>query len=233
MRILVFQHLDIEHPGRLGSTMRDHGHRLDIRRPDQGETLPPNLDDIHALLVMGGPQNVGDGHAWMEREFDFVREAHARQMPVLGICLGAQVIAHALGGTVAPMERPEWGFADISLTLPGQTETMLAGLPWRHPQFHCHGHEITELPPEGIALASSAMCRHQAFKVGLRTYGFQFHFECDREMIDDFCGLFHREHCRRGNDRGRDQGTSRRRLRRLRPDRLAFVRESCDLRLPV
>lgn len=190
MRILTFQHLDIEHPGRLGATLRDHGFRLDIRRPDRGDPLPPDLDDVHALLIMGGPQNVGDGLPWMQREAEFVRDAHERELPVVGICLGAQIVADALGGTVSPMERAEWGFHDVSLTDAGQTETMLAGVPWRHPQFHCHGHEVSELPPDAVNLASSEMCAHQAFRVGLRTFGFQFHFECDRQMVSDFCSHF-------------------------------------------
>lgn len=190
MRILTFQHLDIEHPGRLGSTLRDHGYRLDIRRIDRGDGFPPDLDDVHALLVMGGPQNVDEDLPWMDREAELIRAAHERELPVIGICLGSQLVAHALGGTVAPMTRPEWGFHDVSLTDAGQTETMLAGVAWRHPQFHCHGQEVVELPPGAVHLASSAMCRHQAFKVGLRTFGFQFHFECDRQMVSQFCAHF-------------------------------------------
>jgi len=191
MRILVFQHHDVEHPGRLGATLRDHGYKLDIRRPDRdADAFPPDLDNVHALLVMGGPQDVGDDLPWIEREADLVRSAHEAELPVIGICLGAQIVAHALGGTVAPMERPEWGFADVSITPAGQTETMLAGIAWRHPQFHAHGQEVSTLPPEGVCLASSAACANQAFRVGLRTYGFQFHFECDRSMIDAFCRAF-------------------------------------------
>ena len=190
MRILVFQHHDIEHPGRLGSTLRDHGHRLDIRRPDTGDALPPDLDDVHAIVVMGGPQNVDDGHAWLGREMELVRDAHERELPVVGICLGAQLVARALGGEVASMDRPEWGFGEVEITVEGQTETMLAGIPWRHRQFHCHAQEVSELPPGAVLLASSDECRNQAFKVGLRTFAFQFHFECDREMVGAFCRLY-------------------------------------------
>lgn len=192
MRILVFQHHPVEHPGRLGATLRDHAFRLDIRRPDLdgAGAIPADLDDVHALVIMGGPQNVTDPPGWMQREFDLVRHAHEADMPVIGICLGAQIIAHALGGTVAPMAKPEWSFADVSLTSDAQTETMLAGIPWRHPQFHCHAQEITKLPAGAVHLASSGHCRHQAFKAGLRTYGFQYHFECDERMISDFCRAF-------------------------------------------
>lgn len=185
MNVLVCQHHDAEHAGRLASTLRDHGFRLDVRRPDRDGTgaLPTDLDDIHAMVLMGGPQNVGDGLSWIDAEADLVRRAHERELPVIGICLGAQIIAHALGGSVEPMDSPEWGFGEVSLTVPGQTETIMAGMPWHQTQLHAHGQQVVELPEGATHLATSAHCTNQAFRVGLRTYAFQYHFECDRAMI--------------------------------------------------
>ncbi len=199
MPILVFQHQDFENPGRLSATLRDHGFALDVRRVDQHgrAAIPADLDGVQGIVSMGGPQMVDQNLDWMGPEMALIREAHARQLPVIGICLGAQLIATALGGRVAPMATPdgkprqEWGFAPISLSPAGQTETLLSGLPWNAVQFHAHEQEVAQLPADATLLASSAACKVQAFKAGVRTFGFQFHFECDRPMLQQFiheCG---------------------------------------------
>jgi GMP synthase (glutamine-hydrolysing) len=194
MAIIVFQHSPLCGAGRLGATLRDHGFKLDIRRLDTGGAagggVPPDLDNVHGVVSMGGPQNVGESHAWMEPQYAFLRKAHAAQLPIIGVCLGAQLIAHALGGQVGPMTdaagRPklEAGFHKVSINPTGQIEPMLAGILWDSMQFQMHGHEVRQLPPDSTLLASSVACKSQAFRVGLRTFGFQYHFECDRPMVD-------------------------------------------------
>jgi GMP synthase-like glutamine amidotransferase len=190
MAIIVFQHGERVGPGRLGTTLRDHGFKLDIRRVDlHGPAgVPPDFDNVHGVVSMGGEQNVGDGSPWMEAELAFLREAHARQLPLIGVCLGHQLIAHALGGQVGPLEggKIEWGFTRVSLNTSGQTEPMLSGIAWDSMQFQAHGQEVKQLPPDAALLASSAACKVQAFRAGIRTFGFQYHFECDRAMIDEF-----------------------------------------------
>lgn len=185
MRILVLQHSDIGTPGRLGATLRDHGFSLDIRRADLGQA-PTDLDNIHALLVLGGPANVTDidKHVWMQREAALIKQAHQRELPVVGICLGHQLIAHALGGVVAKREKPLVGFYPVTIPPPAQTETILAGVRWEHQQLFSCGQEVTQLPPGATALMTSKHTRHVAYRVGIRTFGFQFHFECDRPMAD-------------------------------------------------
>lgn len=186
MPTLVFQHHDIGRSGRLGEALRDHGHRLRVVRPDRGEPIPPDLDDVDAVVSLGGPQNIDDPpekHPWMQREMDLLRQAHERMLPVVGVCLGAQLLAAALGGEVKPMPAPEIGLVDIDIAPSGQTDVVLAGLAWRHAQFCHHGREIAQAPPGAVVLASSERCRTQAFRAGLRTYGFQFHFEADERMI--------------------------------------------------
>jgi GMP synthase (glutamine-hydrolysing) len=190
MRILVFQHHDVEHPGRLGATLRDHAFRLDIRRPDRGDPLPPDLDDVHAIIVMGGQPPVADAPAWLEREAELVRDAHQAELPVVGICSGAQMIARALGGEVGPLPTPVCALSDVALTVEAQTETIMSGIAWRHPQFIFQANQVTRLPPGATLLASTEHSRNQAFKVGLRTYAFQYHFELDRAMIAAFCREF-------------------------------------------
>jgi len=183
MAIIVFQHHDIGLPGRLGATLRDHAHRLDIRRLDQGDPVPTDFDDVTGVVSLGGFQNVDDepGKApWIEAERVFLREAHERAVPIVGICLGSQLLASALGGEVAPMEQPEIGFHTVKIGPSGQTDTILSGVAWESPQFCHHAQEVKTLPTGAIGLASSKQCAVQAYKIGLRSYGFQFHFEVDQ-----------------------------------------------------
>lgn len=192
MAIVVFQHGDHVGPGRFGVTLRDHGFSLDIRRVDLppakgGRPVPPDFDNVEGVLALGGVQNIGEPHAWLNDEASYIKGAHERQIPVIGICLGAQLIAHALGGKVAPMQAPEVGFPTVSLNPVGQVEPLLGGIAWDSPQFSSHGYEITQLPQGATLLGSSKACKNQLFRVGLRTVGIQFHPECDRAMIDRFC----------------------------------------------
>lgn len=190
MPILVFQHSTIGGPGRLAATFRDHGFKLDIRRPDlggAGQGVPPTLDDVEGVIILGGPMNVTEiaQLPWMQQESAFIQKAHAAGLPVIGICLGAQLIAHALGGVVGPKEgAPDLGFYQTSIGIPGQTEIMMGGIPWAHPQLYSCGQEVKTTPPGAMVLASTASTKVAAFKVGLRTYGFLFHFECDRPMAE-------------------------------------------------
>lgn len=184
MPIIVFQHSESERPGRLGLVLRDHAFRLEIRRLDRGDPIPPDFDDVDGVISLGGPQRVQEGREpWIAREVEYLRAAHERQLPVVGICLGHQLIARALGAEVGPMDKPEVGYVDVDLTPAGQTDTILAGIPWRTPQFQLHHDEVKGVPPGAVLLASSAACSVQAFRAGMRTYAFQYHPEFDREMI--------------------------------------------------
>ncbi|MBL0927151.1 MAG: type 1 glutamine amidotransferase [Phycisphaerales bacterium] len=183
MPLVVFQHWDTGRSGRLGVTLRDHGFKFRLIRPDRGEAIPSDYDDVDGVISLGGPQNVDDKHLWIQREMDYLKGAHDRQLPVLGVCLGHQLLAKALGGDVQKMEKPEMGFVDVDLTAAGQTDTMLSGIAWTSPQFQSHFYGVTALPPGATLLATSRTCKVQAFRAGLRSYGFQYHFEADRQMI--------------------------------------------------
>lgn len=192
MSILVFQHHDIGLPGRLGATLRDNGHRLRIIRPDRGEPLPPDLDGVSGVVSLGGPQNIDEHRTnpnrwpWLDREMAILREAHERSLPVVGVCLGHQMLAAALGGEVAPMPRAQLGFHGVTLTPAAHTDTVFAGIAWQSKQFCVNGREVTRLPQGAVALASSPLCKVMAFRAGMRSYGFQYHFECDRPLVERY-----------------------------------------------
>lgn len=182
MAILIFQHHRAEPTCRLGETLQDIGHRLRTVALYEGESLPSDLDDVDGVISMGGPMNVdqADAFPWIEGEMALIKQAHEAKLPVVGICLGAQLVAKALGGEVGPMEQAEVGFGPLRLAFPGTTDPIYAGIPWSTTTFHAHAQQVTDLPPGATPLAGSPACKNQAFKVGLTTYAFQYHFEWDR-----------------------------------------------------
>ncbi len=189
MALIVFQHHRLEVPGRLGHIFQELGHRLKVVELFEGEAVPNDLDGVDGVISLGGPQDTDEvnRHEWMQPEIDYLKAAHDAGLPVLGVCLGAQLLAVALGGEVSRMEKPECGFSPVTSSFFGSTDSLLLGVPWKSPQFHLHGCEISKAPPGGtpIPLQSSAACKCQAFKVGLRTYGLQYHFEWTRSTLVD------------------------------------------------
>ncbi len=185
-RILVLQHTDLCKPGRLGRVLVEHGRVLDIRRVDRdaGAALPGDLGEYAGVLSLGGSQNVTEGHAWMAGEMALLRRAHEAGLGVVGICLGHQLFATAMGGRVAPMETPEVGFHTAALTPAGRDDPVLAGQQWSGMQFCSHGQEVVSPPPGAVVLAGSAGCVVQAYRLGVRSYGFQYHFEWTRPMLE-------------------------------------------------
>lgn len=186
MEIIVFEHEEYGGLGRLAPILRDYGHRLRVIRLWDGDVLPSDLDEIEAVISLGGRMNIRDaaGYPWMREEMNLLREAHEREAPVIGLCLGSQLIAAALGGEVDELDGgPELGWHEVKLAFPGTVDTIFAGLPWRSMQFNWHQFHVKELPPGATALAASERTRTQAWRAGVRTYGFQYHFELDRETM--------------------------------------------------
>lgn len=179
MAILVFQHHVDEPPCVLGTKLRDLGHKLRTVRLFAGDAVPADLDDVDGIVSMGGPMNVDEAAAnpWIPAELALLKAAHEAKLPIVGVCLGAQLLAAALGGEVGAMPAPEIGWGQVQLGFPGTVDPVYAGIPWKTTQFHAHGQEVKKLPPGATPLSGSKACKTQSFKMGYRAYGFQYHFE--------------------------------------------------------
>jgi GMP synthase (glutamine-hydrolysing) len=188
MAILVLEHSSRSGIQRFGRILRDYSHRLRIVKLHEGDPLPPDLDDVDGIVSCGGPQSAADDSLeWLEGEMDLIRQAHERDLAIVGLCLGSQITARALGGTVERMpDWPEIGWHPVKLTAVGREDPVHAGLPWEMTAAHWHGDQVAELPPDARLLASSDRCKVQAWSAGLRTYCFQYHPEIDRDSFNDF-----------------------------------------------
>lgn len=187
MAILVFEHSARSGVGRLGQTLRNYGHKLRIVRLHVGEPMPIDLDDVDGIVSCGGPQSSNDDSLpWLQPQMELLRAASQAEMPVVGICLGCQMLARALGGEVRTMDRPEIGWHEVHLTPTGREDPLYAGIAWTSVQAHWHGDEVSTLPQGARLLASSNHCKVQSWAIGLRTYGFQYHPEIDQHGMDAF-----------------------------------------------
>lgn len=188
--LLVFQHVAVEHPGVLRDFLREDGLAWHAVELDAGDAIP-DLRDFRGLVVMGGPQDVWeeDLHPWLRDEKAAIREAVERRMPVLGVCLGHQLLAEALGGEVGRASRPEVGVMEVELTEAGRTSDFLAGLPERLACLQWHGAEVKRAPEGARVLASSPVTAVQAFSVGDRALGIQFHVEITPTTVSDWAAI--------------------------------------------
>ena len=188
MRVLVFQHLDVEHPGSFRDFWSARGLECTTVELDAGETIPP-LEDFDMLAVMGGPMDVWEEaeHPWLVAEKEAIRRWVAElKRPYFGICLGHQLLAVSLGGEAGKMATPEVGLGEVSLTAEGRADPLFGGLPERLEVFQWHGVEVTRLPEGGVALASNEAAAVQAMRVGTNAYGVQFHPEILAETVADW-----------------------------------------------
>lgn len=185
MATLVLEHSEVSRSNRLGAVLRDHGHKLDIRRLHRGEDVPTDLEGIDAIVVLGGPHRPDDDEQpWMAPELALLRAAHESEIPIFGICLGSQLLARALGGEIAKLDGGlEFGWHEVMLTPAGREDPLFAGIPWTSMQLHHHRYHIATLPPGARVLAKSEKTPVQAWSMGLRTYAVQYHPEAYADTL--------------------------------------------------
>ena len=185
MRILIFQHLPVENPGVFLEFWQEAGHAWDVVEFDRDAAIP-DLAAYDLLAVMGGPMDVWqeDLHPWLRREKAAIRTwVLDMQRPYLGICLGHQLLAEALGGRVGLMRTPEVGIDHVTLTDAGCRDPIFRGLGPALETLQWHGAEVADLPGGVEVLASSPLCPVQAMRFGRHAYGLQFHVEITSETV--------------------------------------------------
>jgi GMP synthase-like glutamine amidotransferase len=183
MRVAIFRHVPFEGAGLIEPVLCARGIAFDYVDLYRGDAAP-DPGGCHGLIFLGGPMSVNDDLAYLRLEEQLIREAVWRGVPVLGICLGAQLIARALGATVRRNPAKEIGWFDVDFAPEADSDPLFGGLS-RETVFHWHG-ETFDLPDGARLLASSELCRNQAFRMG-DDYGIQFHLEVMPEMIAEWC----------------------------------------------
>jgi GMP synthase-like glutamine amidotransferase len=187
MQIHTLQHVPFEGPAAIADWAARRGHPLAVSHLYDGDPLPA-LADFDRLVIMGGPMSVGDTaeHPWLAAERAFIADAVAAGKSVIGVCLGAQLIAAALGARVYPNAEKEIGWFPVQLTEQARALDLCDGLPASLPVFHWHG-DTFELPAGAVHLAESDACAHQAFLLDGRVLGLQFHLESTPTSVAAIC----------------------------------------------
>ena len=184
-RILVFQHVASEPLGTLDPLIRARGHRIRFVNFERDPDAQPNMDGYQGLIVLGGPMNVSEQslRPHLRTELAVISQALKQQKPILGICLGSQLLAHALGAPIRLHTGPEIGWYPLHATEHGRDDKVISPLQPGHAVFQWHSYTF-DVPHGARHLAYSETCAHQAFRYGENAYGFQFHLEMDRPLIE-------------------------------------------------
>lgn len=186
MKVHYLQHVPHEALGGMESWFVSRGHHLSRTRFYAGDALPdPSQPDW--LVVMGGPMGVYDEEAypWLAEEKRFIASVLERDIPVLGVCLGAQLLAEVLGGSVTRNPQTEIGWFPVQLTEAGKSHGLLAGVPPSFVPLHWHG-DTFSIPEGAVQLARSEACENQAFAYGSKVLGLQFHVEAMPTTAEQF-----------------------------------------------
>lgn len=191
MRVAVVENTAITHHGQVGVALHEAGARVEIFRPFLGQALPPVTDGFDALIVFGGEQAAtdDDSHPYLPALAVLMKAMTDADRPVLGICLGSQILARAYGATNHLGTAPEFGWCDVTLTEVGRVDPVLGHLPATFPIFEFHTDTFT-LPAGAVHLAQTKTAPNQAFRIGRATYGMQFHFESNRAVVADWTREF-------------------------------------------
>ena len=187
-RVLVFQHIAIEHPGVFRDFLRADGIEWTPVELDEGEPIP-DLGAYDALWAMGGPMDVweDDAYPWLAPERAAIREAVVeRKMPFFGFCFGHQLLAQALGGEVGPAAVPEIGILEVELTDAGRASSIFEGVTPAHSCLQWHGAEVLHVPPGSRTLAASRDCAVQALGFADHAFSIQYHIEITGDTVREW-----------------------------------------------
>lgn len=189
--LTIFRHIACEGPGYLDSVLGRHAIPYRLVRIDLNEAVPQDIEDTSGLVFMGGPMSVNDPLPWITQELELIRAAHARGMPVLGHCLGGQLISKALGGTVSANRVKEIGWHPVRRS---NTATAADWLPDLSPEtalFHWHG-ETFSIPAGAEVILENDNCANQGFAIG-NTLALQCHVEMTAPMVGDWASRYREE----------------------------------------
>ena len=190
MRVAIVENTRISHHGQVGVALHEAAARIDIYKPWAGQPLPtPGAHD--ALVVFGGEQSAvdDDKHPYLLQLAALMRETSDMDRAVLGICLGAQILARGFGAENLLGAAREFGWQDVALTAAGRADPVLGAQPEIFPIFQWHSDTFT-LPAGAVHLASSATASSQSFRIGRASYGMQFHFEASRALVAEWSREF-------------------------------------------
>ncbi|PLX36119.1 MAG: GMP synthase [Hyphomicrobiales bacterium] len=192
MRVLVIENFAATTLGLVGTALEEAGAELSVIRTFEGPvTIPTDSDGFDALVVLGGAQNAlaDDTHPELPRIAALTKAFGDADKAVLGICLGAQLVARGYGAENLLDRGIEFGWQPVGPTEAGRSDPVIEPLGDAAPVFHWHSDTFT-LPPGAEHLATSDLTRHQAFRIGRAVYGIQFHFEASRALVEEWCEVF-------------------------------------------
>ncbi len=194
-KIYVLQHHPVENLGTIADALEGAALAWQYVRVYDGQPVPASIKGAGGLIIMGGPMGVyqTDRYPWLGDEMRLIENAMKSNLPVLGVCLGAQILAAALGAKVERNPKgKEIGWYPIRLSDSAKHDRLMRELPATLTPFHWHG-DIFDLPSGAVSLASSEKTPCQAFRHGNKAYGFQFHFEATRDGVSAMAGAFAKE----------------------------------------
>lgn len=183
MRAVCLKHVPFEGPGAFATALTERGVNLERYLVPQ-DGLPKDAGDL--LIVMGGPMSVNDPDSWIAEETAFIRSTILAGKPVIGVCLGSQFMAKALGATIRSGKALEIGMTPVRLTAEAKQDPVFSTLQESFEVFEWHG-EVFDLPKDCVPLAGSEIAPLQAFRYGSRAYGLLFHLEMEVNGIDSLC----------------------------------------------
>ena len=184
--VLIFRHSPTEGPGYFTAFLDRHGIPWKLVRIDAGDAVPETLNGISGLCLMGGPMSVNDDLPWIPPLLALIRQAVAADVPVIGHCLGGQLMSKALGGTVSQNPLKEIGWGDVLMTDANATRPWLGEAAQPMLAFHWHG-ETFSLPPGATRILESTYCTNQAYVLNDRHIAMQCHVEMTPELITSWC----------------------------------------------